>query len=284
MNLKSLALIGLISTSASAATQLVENKYPVTNPEVFGKQVFDDGMHTLRVYGEVMHLGGGTVNTWISLAAGGYYKIGMTFSPEILDINNLPTEATHHDAYLDFPRLAGSPFKHSYFSWNPAGHAPTNIYDIAHFDIHLSFFEKEELAAIQFADPEGQILPPAEYMPPTSIAQTFPDGSYINVPSQGVHWYYEDTPEYNGGVFTETMLWGSYNGKLSFVEPMITFDTIMTETFFEKEIDMPLCVEATGFYPKVYGWQHKQNAEGQTYIDVYMKDFVFMRANAPGCR
>ncbi|MFC3034351.1 hypothetical protein ACFOEE_17735 [Pseudoalteromonas fenneropenaei] len=284
MHIKTLALLGVLSTSSAMAGQLVEDKYPVSDPEVFGEQVFDNGLHTLRVYGEVMHMAGGTVNTWVALAAGGYYKIGMTLSPEILDINNLPTDATHHDAHLNFPRIAGSPFKHSYFSWNPAGHSPSGVYDIAHFDIHLAFVEKEELAAIQFADPEGQILPPAEYMPPTSIPQTFPNGNYINVPGQGVHWYYNDTPEFNGGVFTETLLWGSYNGKLTFVEPMITFDTIISNPHFEKEIDMPLCVENTGFYPKVYGWDHKQNSEGQTYIEIYMRDFRMMFKNAPGCR
>ena len=283
MKIKTLTLLSLLATS-SIASEFTEGNYPITDPEVYGEMVLDDGMHTLRVYGEVMHIGGGEVSTWISMAAGGYYKIGMSFSPEILDMDNLPTEATHHDAHLDFPRLAGMPFKHSYFSWNPAGHAPTGTYDIAHFDIHLAFVEKDELASIQFADPEGQILPPPEYMPPTSVAQTFPDGSYINVPGQGVHWYYEDTPEYNGGVFTETMLWGSYNGKLTFVEPMITFDTIMTNETFVKEIDMPLCVEKTGFYPKTYGWDHKVNEEGETYIEVYMKDFVMMFKNAPGCR
>lgn len=257
------------------------------DPEQAVRVMFDDGQRVIRIYGETAELAEGDVETWISFNRRGFHKIGVTLSPGALNVSALPQSDDmfiHYDAHLDLPKLPGSPFNHMYFSYNPHGHDPSGIYNKGHFDLHWAFIEPEALAGIQFEDPAGQILPPVNFMPNNVIAQTFPDGTYVNVPGQGVHWYYDDAAEWNGGEFTETYLWGSFNGEATFMEPMITYESITTIENFEKEIQLPLCVKKTGYYPKKYGWNTKYNDEGDKTIVAYMSDFVLKRRRASGCR
>ena len=49
--------------------------------------------------------------------------------------------------------------------------------------------------------------------------------TYINtglVPTMGAHWIDVTAPELNGQPFTETFIFGSFDGKMTFYEPMIT--------------------------------------------------------------
>jgi hypothetical protein len=57
--------------------------------------------------------------------------------------------------------------------------------------------------------------PAQDYMPSTYVA--IPGG----VPMMGAHWIDVTTDELNGKPFTQTFLYGSYGGKVSFFEPMI---------------------------------------------------------------
>jgi hypothetical protein len=65
-------------------------------------------------------------------------------------------------------------------------------------------------------------LPPAGYLP----ANYFPTPG--GIPRIGKYWLVENAPELRGIPFTKTSLYGSYNGKVMFYEPMITCEFLFT--------------------------------------------------------
>lgn len=280
-----LSSVFLIGIAPAFADDDANYEYPVTPPATPFRVVTDDHRETMRVYGEVMPFVGGKVETWLSFTAKGLYKVGLTLSPETLLLQNLPATG-HHGAHIQFPRVPGSPFEHAYFIFHSHGHPPEDIYNLAHFDFHLALIPSDDIQAIRFEDPKGQILPPPGFMPSKAVAQRLPGGGYLNVPGEGVHWYYKDAPEWNGGPFSETFLWGSFNGKVDFLEPMVSYQAMISTAKFEKKIELPKCVAKSAFYPSVYGWEQKYDQAGKMYIESYMKDFVFKAATKPAsaCR
>lgn len=67
----------------------------------------------------------------------------------------------------------------------------------------------------------------------------------------GSHWFDIHSPEFNGQVFTQTFLYGSYNGKVTFYEPMITLAFLKNTTTFERPIPTPAKFQQAGYYPTV---------------------------------
>jgi hypothetical protein len=97
--------------------------------------------------------------------------------------------------------------------WNPQGHEPPGVYDIPHFDFHYYYISDAERMAI----PGGQ---------PVTVAPEFLAPGYSapgpTVPAMGGHSEDLTGPEFNGGTFTQTFVYGFYNGEEIFVEPMLT--------------------------------------------------------------
>lgn len=265
--------ISIASISANAHTQAV------TPPNLPVQMIDEDGQHLIRLNGEVMHIGGGTIESWVLVSSLGYSKIGLTLSSKALDASSLPTasEGHHFDAHISFPKLALLPFNHSYIAWKPSGHGPSGMYNAPHYDFHFAFVSPEFMEAITVEGSSGQQVPPAGYMPEMWEPQLTTDGSYASVAGQGVHWHYKNAPEWNGGIFTETFMWGSYAGKNIFMEPMITLATLTNTNSFERPIELPACVTKSGFYPRIYGWQQRITPSGERFLDLYLKDFIFKK-------
>jgi hypothetical protein len=59
-----------------------------------------------------------------------------------------------------------------------------------------------------------------------------------------------------GGPFTKTFLYGSYDGKLAFYEPMITQEWLATKPQHTEEIKLPAAYEKSGYYPTRYSVRH----------------------------
>jgi hypothetical protein len=68
-----------------------------------------------------------------------------------------------------------------------------------------------------------------EILPP--VAQ-IPNG-YVPIPGSvlqmGKHWVDPTSDEFTGKGFTHTFLFGSYNGPITFYEPMITFEYLQSK-------------------------------------------------------
>ncbi|MCC6412529.1 MAG: hypothetical protein IT270_12770 [Saprospiraceae bacterium] len=157
-------------------------------------------------------------------------------------------------------------FKHVYFNWNQHGHEPMPVYTIPHFDVHFYYQSQAEREAIMPWDTiKGNSLPAGTHLPPTYV----PGGL---VPQMGNHWIDVFSGELNGETFTETFLYGTYDGKVSFIEPMITKAYIDEKSgTFEKEIKQPTVYELTGkYYPTKFGVK-KEGEDYRFYLSGFVK-------------
>jgi hypothetical protein len=221
----------------------------------------------------------GKAFTWVQLDKSGRpERLGITLNEDVL--NSLPADdqsgGGHHQHSnnivlpLHQKASAATPFKHIGVDWNPIGHEPEGVYTRAHFDFHFYMITQQERAAIPPYEVDSlkfKNLPAAAYMPPTYVA--IPGG----VPQMGTHWIDFTSPELdpvNPAIFTQTFIYGSYNGKVTFYEPMITLDFIRNTTSFERAIPQPAKFQQTGYYPsKMRVIRH----EGLTQI--VLEDFTY---------
>ena len=68
----------------------------------------------------------------------------------------------------------------------------------------------------------------------------------------GAHWVDKEASEFNGGTFTRTFIYGSYNGTVTFLEPMITMAYLQTRANDMVPIPAPAKYATPGYYPLAY--------------------------------
>jgi hypothetical protein len=214
--------------------------------------------------------------TWVELKSDGSpERIAVTIDDDAL--NSVPTGGdnsgghSHDDnAVLPFHEKANSfLFKHAWLNWNPAGHPPANIYTKPHFDIHYYMSTAAEREA--YVDPAKLNADPATgYLPPMHMGAD-------PVPTMGKHWVDVTSPELNPNnpqPFTQTFIYGSYDSKVVFYEPMITLDFLKATSNFERTIPQPTKFEKTGYYPTKMIIQ-KQGKE----TNIILAGFVYKTAS-----
>jgi hypothetical protein len=94
------------------------------------------------------------------------------------------------------------------------------------------------------------------------------------VPQMGVHWVDVTAPELNGQLFTQTFIYGSYNGQVTFYEPMITLDFIKANPSYQRNIPVPSKFEQPGYYPTK---MRIQKVGGIT--NIILEEFVYRQAS-----
>jgi hypothetical protein len=144
------------------------------------------------------------------------------------------------------PQANVTVFNHVGMGWNPAGHEPEPIYGRPHFDFHFYFMTPEEVAAIppyNMAAAKFDNWPSSQYFPSLYFN---PGGG---VPQMGTHWIDPTSGEFNGQIFGQTFIYGSYDGKVTFYEPMITLEFLKSNSNFGRAIPQPAKVQKTGWYP-----------------------------------
>lgn len=143
-------------------------------------------------------------------------------------------------------KAANGVFNHVGLDWNPSGHEPAPIYGKPHFDFHFYLMTPQEVAAIPPYEQDSlkfKNWPSADYFPEHYM--NFGGG----VPQMGAHWIDVTSSELNGQPFTQTFIYGSYDGKVNFYEPMITLEFIKNSTNFQRDIPQPAKVQESGYYP-----------------------------------
>ncbi len=224
-------------------------------------------------YGSQVSMGNGTARSFFTVAKDGTpLNIGVEITDNALD--NLPTDPEEFDAstfllQVDQHAKDLTPYDHITINWNINGHEPTGIYDLPHFDVHfyqITVAEQNAIPPYQ-VDPSGFDNLPQPAFIPTGYFRS-PGG----VPQMGTHWGDVTAPQFNGQPFTYTMTYGSYNGNVAFLEPMVTLEYLKSGTTFEKEIRQPLQFSPTNkWYPTTYS-VYKNASTGNHYIE--MKNFV----------
>ena len=220
-------------------------------------------------YGPQVQMGNGHIRTWVNITHDGK---PMAIGVEMTDgaLNNLPQDpadvaAATWPLTLHQKAKAVTPFDHVVIDWNVNGHPPPGVYDVPHFDFHFY----KILLAVQMAIPPYEVQPtgfdmpiPAGYMPPIYVR--IPGG----VPQMGTHWFDPTSPEWHGGGFTSTFIYGTYDGHVTFEEPMITLATLESGVTIQKPIPQPQYYDPTHtYYPTQYSiWENAAN--GRHYVSL----------------
>jgi hypothetical protein len=229
---------------------------------------------TNLVYGPVQQIGNGTARSYIVTSAADPkvpVEVGFALSETALD--GLP--AAMATLLLDLPQSNPTPYTFLELNWNPEGHEPASVYDLAHFDFHYYRVGKAVRASILPTDPayatKAASFPGAEFRPEFyldagTLGGVAPDAA--TVPEMGLHWLDTRSPELQmlagnpegHQAFTTTFIYGSWDGEFIFDEPMITRAYILakktaTDPAVRDEV-IPVSVAArhspAGYYPDAY--------------------------------
>ncbi len=211
-------------------------------------------------YGASLSFAQGSARAWVQTDDNGVpSSMGIAMTESAL--TGLPTTVSGPSptalmVTLPLPPEAGSTgFDHAELGWNPNGHDPVAIYGAPHFDMHFYLVSASSQAAIlpsdpQFATKAGNVpasaFVPTGYVPPPSpIAASA-------VPQMGVHWTDVASPEFHGQAFTKTFIYGSWDGKYIFLEPMVTKAYLESHPNATQSIPQPSQWAAVGMSPSNY--------------------------------
>ncbi len=179
-----------------------------------------------------------------------------------------------------FTKRVDSPFTYVLANWNPMGHMPPHIWDVPHFDVHFYMNPEAERLAIRPGPcpqltncddyPKGKILPAAKYRHPD-----YEDTDAVE-PGMGNHLVDTTAPEFHGGKFTSSFIYGIWNGKVTFYEPMVNlaqYNGLRNGTIDDRcvPIKLPQAYERSGWYPTRYCMRHRYNrAETVTSLEGFV--------------
>lgn len=262
-----------------------------------------------RAVGPSWEIGNGTVTSYAEFAAGrAPSAMGIIYSAGALE--GLPTSHSDqhhcfdrnsdgtidrameciatHEAVIPLPdalaRQAEIPFKWILFNWNPVGHIPPRVYDVPHFDVHFYIAPVTEVFALESGPcgPEfvrcdqferGKKPLPADYM-----HSDYKDVDAV-VPAMGNHLIDLAGPEFNGGVWERSFVFGIYDGKVTFYEEMLTMAYLLSQPDSCNPIKSPPAVGLSGYYPTQSCIRY-DSATGE--YTVSMEGFEFRQASQPG--
>lgn len=199
-------------------------------------------------------LGGGTAYAFATIDISGKpIIIGLRMSETALTRLQAepPHDVTGWETIIPLPKEAATAgYDHIGIDWNPRGHIPNGIYDSPHFDFHfymISQAEKEKITAKGEDLARAHKSPAPEYMPKGYI---LPKGT--EVPRMGAHAIDPSSPEFNKQPFTKTFIYGFYDGRMVFFEPMMTKAFLETKPNITDRIKLPKIYAKNGYYPTAY--------------------------------
>ncbi|MDB5280664.1 MAG: hypothetical protein JWR61_5619 [Ferruginibacter sp.] len=221
-------------------------------------------------YGAEVQMGSGHARTWINISRTGDVPLAMGIEFIATALDKLPTDALDFSASTFNLKLHPkakevTPFDHITVNWEPAGHEPAGVYDVPHFDMHfykISVAEQMQITGMPTAAPSPG------YLPASYVIQG------ATVPQMGTHWLDPASPELPPTFtpFTHTLIYGSNNGQVIFLEPMITRAFLLSGNLFSTSFPQPTHFSPSGTnYPTGYKiWKNADN--GRHYVA--LTDFV----------
>ncbi len=145
-------------------------------------------------------------------------------------------------------------FNHVGVNWQPQGHPPATIYSVPHFDVHFYLISTQERDAMTPADPNFAMkalkVPEADMVPSSYSSDPMP------IPRMGSHWGDGTSHEFHGSAFTATMIYGYYDAKMTFIEPMLAKSFIESKPNYTATMRTPAKYPKAGRYPTTYGITH----------------------------
>jgi hypothetical protein len=216
-------------------------------------------------YGQSIKVGNDSARTYVTLDTNGNpMAIGIAIDEEAIDGNGNTMSMTT----LPLPNAANSklPFKHVSMDWNPQGHEPLMFFSDPHFDFHFYTITESEMHSIAVDD--------KMYKAPN--LSDIPAGytGYADIPGVGrtaiggiamMGWHMSDStvPMIPGQyVFDHIFIYGFYNAKMNFMEPMITKDFLETKTTVTADIKQPQTYLNSGnYWPTKYTIRYDATAK-----------------------
>jgi hypothetical protein len=211
--------------------------------------------------------------------AGKPIRIGVEFNGD--SFLNLPTAESDgkwtydgktccgHEHVLQFPdNASATPFTFAMVNYNPVGHIPPGVWDLPHFDFHFYFMDESKRADMEpgicDAAAPGTVISCeafAKGMEPLPADEQVP--GYVNPGAveagMGAHWLDPTSPEFQGTTFDRTFLYGSWEGSLTFMEPMITIAELQKkEAEHCTPYPTPEAMPEAGYYPTEYCTRYDQ--------------------------
>lgn len=148
--------------------------------------------------------------------------------------------------------------------WNPQGHPPLNVYTKPHFDFHFYHATQSDIESLDCSK-TGDV--PKDFLPSDYVL----DAPEFCVPQMGLHALPASDLE-PGYDFGETFIYGYYEGKLSFLEPMITQEFLLDHKSVERELTMSptFVAQAEGLLPHSYSALYNKDKDA---YEMTFKDF-----------
>jgi hypothetical protein len=246
-------------------------------------------------YGAPVEIGNGTVRTYLAFdAAGKPMELGILMGADALEA--LPAEPStsgrcfdlngngridesgecegDHAYVLALPRVIADrwdiPFQWIGVDWNVHGHPPPAIYDLPHFDFHFYIASEASVQAIGtgscgfFIDCEAfkrATQPvPAKYVHKDHVSV----GAAVG--AMGDHLIDTTSGEFAKPPrkFTHTWIFGAYDGRITFYEPMITREYLMTRPNICAPIKQPAAWQISGYDRTRYCMRYHERANKYT--------------------
>ena len=253
------AMLGLIYSCQKETTEAAATSLPLAKMASEKFNVFK---------GPEVALGNGYARSWISISHTDQPKeIGIEITEEAF--TSLPPHHVELVLPLHKKAIEVTPFEHIGLNNQPNGHFPPGVFDVPHLDAHFYLNTYEERMAIPAVSPATlplfNLAPPAGYMPPTYM-QGGPE------PMMGTHWL---PPPPTFLPFSRVMIYGTFNGELKFIEPMVTIAHMLSGGSTNPYLQPSKFAEA-GNYPTVYN-VYRDAKSGNYHIT--LSNFVARTAN-----
>ncbi|GGO77911.1 hypothetical protein GCM10011348_08550 [Marinobacterium nitratireducens] len=213
--------------------------------------------------GAPVAIGEGQAWTFVTLDdQGNPGTLGIRLSEKAL--SGLPAEPPvsggEWEYQLALPReAAGSGYDHVTVDWNPHGHIPEGVYNVPHFDFHFYVIDADTRNAITAVGDDlerSHKQPEASYMP---AGYVLPPGT--EVPRMGAHAIDPAGDEFQNRPFTQTFIYGFYDGSIIFMEPMITLSFLQSRPSVSTPIKQPAAYLGGFAYPNRYGVRYDSAAK-----------------------
>lgn len=219
-------------------------------------------------YGPEIHLGDGKIRSWIKISHDEVPQaIGLEMTSGVFQ--GLPEEYTDMVIPLHQKATDLTPYDHFEVGWMPHGHPP-GYFQPPHFDIHFYMLTLEEQMMIPVPNATNTSLASTAAFgkPSPGILPTDYTVASAAVPMMGRHWLDKNAsvlPPVNA-LFTHQFIYGTYDNKVVFVEPMVTRAFLMSGVEVHNAIKQPTIFNPTGkYYPTGYNIYH---GDTKTYISL----------------
>jgi hypothetical protein len=172
-----------------------------------------------------------------------------------------------YQAELAMPGTASDlrlPFRWATVNWNPEGHLPPapHVWSAAHFDFHFFIAEPELIRGIRTGPCAEFIHCEDSARATTPLPARHAPQDYINVgaavAAMGNHLVDARDPELADPTlgFSHTFIYGTYDGRLIFLEPMVSHAFLSRRPQDCRPLRVPKAYATTGYYPTSYCVRH----------------------------